>query len=94
MSKPTANRKKSAKDKSEEPTEKKTRKSMVIPSNSEPRIILFAITCLEWQAEYLVPAEFGQLHNPISLTRAVRAQFRDFDQTLYKPSTKKRIYTE
>lgn len=94
MSKPTANRKKSAKNELEEPAEKKSRKSMIIPSNSEPRIILFAITCLEWQAEYLVPAEFGQLHNPISLTRALQAQCRDFNQTMYKPSTKKRIYTE
>lgn len=80
-------------DEPKEAMKKKSRKNKTIQSNSEARIILFGITCLEWQAEFLSPAEFGQLDNPISLTRAIRAQCRDFDEK-YKPSTKKKIYLE
>lgn len=93
MSKPNPKKGKSTNDEEEVPMEKKSRKDLKIPSNCEARIILFVITCLEWQAEYLSPAEFHQLDNPISLTRAVRAQCRDFGEK-YKPSTKKKIYKE
>lgn len=70
---------------------RKSRSDLIIKSNSEARIILFAITCLEWEAVYLKPAEFTSTQNPISLTRAVQAQCRDFGEKV-KPSTKKKIY--
>lgn len=88
MSKRTA----SKKDASDVIPAKKSRSSKEIPSNSEARIILFAITCFEWQAVYLEPALFAPLDNPISLTRAVRAQCRDWGE--YKPSIKWKIYNE
>lgn len=93
MSKQNPNKRKSTNEEDVVLMEKKSRKNLQIPSNSEARIILFVITCLEWQAEYLSPAEFHQLDNPISLTRALRAQCRDFGEK-YKPSTKKKIYRE
>lgn len=73
--------------------ERKSRKLMTIPSNSEERIILFAITCMEWEAVYLQPPIFEHISNKISLLRAIRAQCRDF-QSDYKASTKARIYSE
>lgn len=78
MSKKTEKKHKLTKSAKEGVRQKKPREGE-IPSNSEERIILFAITSLEWQAEYLKPAEFNFIkNNADSLSRALKAQHRDF----------------
>lgn len=49
-----------------------------ISKNSVASNILFVVTVLEWQAEHLKPAIFDSSSVPNSLTRAIKAQWRDF----------------
>lgn len=69
---------------------KKSRQTEV-PANSECRIILFAITAFEWQAEYLKPADFNSITAESSLTRAMKSQLRDFEADV-RPKQYRLIY--
>lgn len=78
---------------SEYEKDKKKRKKCLSNTsiNAETRIILFVITCMEWQAEYRKPAEFDKFVADNSLSRAIKAQLRDFQQDV-KPFQYKNIY--
>lgn len=68
---------------------KKSKSSTAI--NAEMRVILFVITIMEWQSENRKPAEFEKFVAKNSLSRAIKAQLRDFQQDV-KPFQYKNIY--
>lgn len=55
--------------------------------NSLQRVILTAITCLEWQAEYLRPIKFESIKISNSVIKAIKRQLREFDGLNVRPCT-------
>lgn len=49
-----------------------------IYAGSEKGIILFAMTCFEWQAVNWMPVDFTEETQKRILTRAIKCQLRDF----------------
>lgn len=61
------------------PKKQKQENDTKVYAGSETRIILFAITCFEWQAEIGSPVDFTDTKQKDILTPAMKYQFRDFD---------------
>lgn len=74
------------------PQIKRKKRTAVIPANSVSSNILIACTIMEWQAEYLQPPIFQPFKDDVSLSRAITAQLREFNESKPKPCKYKKIY--